>query len=345
MSYKIALIYDLTTKNMKDSIESYYADQQKKITKDTICKVLQKKYEIIEIAANEKIFEQLTAYQFDLVFNLSTGIRGESRQSQIPAILEMLGIPYVGSGILSHALALNKSMAKQVFIHNNIPTAAFQIFHTGEENLSSHLKFPLIVKPACEGSGFGVHKDSIVHTKDALKKKISHLLQTYQPPVLVEEFIEGREFTVGVIGNGKNKTILPIMEISFQNVPHKYGKFYTFELKTELGDFVEFYCPASIDTNLEQKIKTSVSKAFDVLECRDFARVDVRVTANQPYIIEINSLPGLKPGYSDLPKMALKAGISYENLIFMLTEAAIIRINGSPKHKKIRRDSDERKVV
>lgn len=345
MSYKIALIYDLFSKNTKDTIETHYADQQKKITKDAICKILQKKYEVTEIVANEKIFEQLTTHKFHLAFNLSTGIRGESRQSQIPAILEMLGIPYVGSGILSHALALNKSMAKQIFIQNNIPTAPFQVFHTGEENLSSYLKFPLLVKPACEGSGFGVHKDSIVHTEDALKKKISYLLQAYQPPVLVEEFIEGREFTVGVIGNGKNKTILPIMEISFQNVPQKYGKFYTFELKTKLGNFVEFYCPAPIDADLEQKIKNSVSQAFDALGCRDFARVDVRVAANKPYIIEVNSLPGLKPGYSDLPKMALEAGISYENLIFMLTEAAITRINGLPNHQKIRRDSDGRKVV
>lgn len=308
-----------------DTIETKYTDGQKKVTKDAIYDILNRKYEVVKILADEKIIEYLIESKIDLAFNLSTGIRGESRQSQIPSILEMLGISYVGSGILAHALALDKSMAKQIFTYHNISTPAFQIFHTHNEQLNAHLKFPLIVKPACEGSGYGIHKDSVVYNKKDLEKKAEELLQKYRPPVLVEEFIEGREFTVGIIGNGMDKIILPIMEINFDDIPEKYGKFNTFIVKTELEEQTKFICPAQVSVALEQAIKDEVSRAFDALGCRDISRADIRVKNNQPYVIEINSLPGLKPGYSDLTKMALEAGVAYDDLIFMIVDNAMKR--------------------
>ena len=177
------------------------------------------------------IMQKLKDNPIDLAFNLSTGISGESRQSQIPAILEMLDIPYVGSGVLTHAMALNKVVAKKIFLYHGIPTPKFQAFRSGKETVDKNLTYPIIVKPACEGSGFGIHKDRVVFNEKDLYKKIGELLAKYQPPVLAEEFIEGREFTVGIIGNGKEKTILPIMEIDFKNIPEEYGKFYSFEVK------------------------------------------------------------------------------------------------------------------
>jgi len=328
---KVGLIYDLDHGNIKGDSELVHGDEQKTITRKSIAQILKEKYQVIEIPADENILSKLKQSKIDMALNLSTGVRGESRQSQIPAILEMEGIPYIGSGILSHGLALNKAMAKIIFEYNKIPTPKFQIFNNHLEKLDPNLSFPLIVKPACEGSGFGIYKDSVVHNQSQLRKKVEFLLSKYQPPVLVEEFIEGREFTVGILGNGQDKRVLPIMEINFDDVPEEFGKFYTFEVKTKLDDKTKYFCPAPISKELEHKIKEAASKAFDSLGCRDISRVDVRVRDNQPYIIEINSLPGLKPTYSDLPKMALKAGLEYRQLIFLLLEGAIKRIKKLPE--------------
>jgi D-alanine-D-alanine ligase len=328
MSYKIGLIYDQLHAEYKDTEEAKHVDHQKQVTKDEIYKILNTKYNVEQIIADEKIIERLSESKIDLAFLLTTGIKGESRQSQIPAILEMLGIPYVGSGVLAHALALNKAVAKKVFDYHGVTTPRFQIFHVGDESLQSEMKFPLIAKPACEGSGFGIHKDSVVHNEMELKKKVESLLMDYTPPVLVEEFIEGREFTVGVIGNGKDKMILPVMEINFDLIPEKYGRFNTFEVKTICGDETQFFCPANINSELEKSIKENVSKAFDALGCQDLSRVDILVKDNWPYVIEINSLPGLEPLYSDLPKMAEIAGITYDQFIFKVIDIAIKRING-----------------
>lgn len=330
MSYIIGLLVD-APKTGNSSTEAEHANEQREATADRINAVLCRKYDTVRLASDGKLIERLMESKVDIVFNLSTGTRGESRQSQIPAILEMLGIPYIGSGILAHCLALNKAAAKQIFHFHNISTPAFQIFSTGLEKLDPGLVFPLIVKPACEGSGFGIHKDSVVYSEEDLNKKVRELLLKYQPPVIAEEFIEGREFTVGIIGNGETKTILPVLEIDFTDIPEEYGKFYTFEVKTNLGEQTRYYCPAPMDKETEAAIKNNASRAYDALGCRDIARVDVRVRDGRPYVIEINSLPGLQPEYSDLPKMADAAGMTYEDLIFRILEEAEKRIKNNRK--------------
>jgi len=327
MKLKIGVIYDKPQTEVQDTVETRSTDNQKQETKEQICRVLKKKYDVVEIPADDEIIKNLVKSKIDLAFPLSTGITGESRQSQVPAILEMLNIPYIGSGILGHALALSKSMSKQIFDYNNISTPAFQIFNTIDEKLDPNLKFPLIVKPSCEGSGFGIHKDSVVNNEEELMKKVGSLLREYRPPVLVEEFIKGRELTVGVIGNGKEKMFLPVMEINFDEVPEEFGKFYTFEVKSQFGDKTKYLCPAPITSKTRQRIKDNVERAFDCLGCKDIARVDIRLREEQPYILEINSLPGLKAKYSDLPKMAEKAGLTYEDLVFEIVDTAIRRIN------------------
>lgn len=326
MRLKIGVIFDKTQVDIKHIEEANCAENQQNTTKEKICKVLEKRYDVVEIIADKKIIKSLIESKVDLAFPICTGTTGESRQSQVPAILEMLGIPYIGSGILGHSLALSKSMAKQIFDYNNVTTPSFQIFNTTNEKLDSGLKFPLIVKPACEGSGFGIHKDSVVYNKQDLMGKVKCLLEEYHPPVLVEEFIEGRELTVGIIGNGNEKIFLPIMEIDFEDVPEEFGKFYTFEVKSQFGEKTKYLCPAPLNPKVEKSIKDSVQRAFDALGCKDFARVDIRLRGNEPYILEINSLPGLKPQYSDLPKMAVKAGLSYDDLIFKIVDTAISRL-------------------
>jgi D-alanine-D-alanine ligase len=322
--YTIGLIVNKINSKMQN-IEDIEAEEQRRITSSEIEKILSKKYRVEKIIADEKIMDNLLKSKVNFVFNLSTGVKGESRQSQVPAILEMLGIPYVGSGVLAHGMALNKAVAKKIFTFHNVTTPYFQEFYTGKEKLDPNLKFPAIVKPACEGSGFGIHKDSLVYREKDLYQKVERLLKDYQPPALAEEYIDGREFTVGIIGNGKEKIVLPILEIDFGSVTEEYDKFNTFESKHGHGGQKRFYCPAILSKEEKEIIEKSALSAFDALGCRDFARVDLRVKDNLPYIIEINSLPGLQPSYSDFPRMAEVAGISYEDLILTILSEAIKR--------------------
>lgn len=243
----------------------------------------------------------------------------------MPAILEMLGIPYVGSGVLAHGLALNKAFAKKVFMYHNVPTPYFQEFYSGEEELDPNLKFPAIVKPACEGSGCGIHSDSVVYTEKDLYKKVKELLNNYQPPAIAEEYIDGREYTVGIIGNGKDKTVLPIVEIDFDRVTEEYDKFNTFESKHGHGGQKQIICPANLSDEQKAIIEKTALMAFDAVRCRDLARIDIRVKDNIAYALEINSLPGLQKGYSDFPRMAEAAGMSYDELILKILETAIKR--------------------
>lgn len=327
MCYRIGLIYDKPLATVRNTVEASSSDKQREDTKIQITNVLKHKYDIVEVIADDNIIDNLTKSKIDIAFPLCTGIRGESRQAQVPAILEMLGIPYVGSGILSHALALNKSMAKQVLLANGIVTPVFQVFFTGDEKMDIKNNYPLIVKPACEGSGFGIHKDSVVYDEKSLYSMINKVLKEYGPPVLVEEFIEGREITVGIIGNGLNKNVLPIMEIDFGDVPEEFGKFYTYEVKTYCGKETKYICPALLDRDQMSIIENEVKLAYDALGCRDLARVDIRFSDNKAYILEINSLPGLKSVYSDLPKMAESAGMTYDNLILLIVETALERMS------------------
>jgi D-alanine-D-alanine ligase len=327
MNYKVGLIVD-ALRNVKNE-EAKQDNAQKMVTANAIHQILKARYETEMIVADQNLIEKVRSAKIDIAFNLSTGTRGESRQSQIPAVLEMLGIPYLGSGVLGHSLALNKAMAKQIFSFHQIATPRFQIINTGDEPIDDTLIFPMIVKPACEGSGFGIHSNSVVHNADELSTIVQSLLKTYQPPILIEEFIKGREFTVGIIGNGENKTVLPIMEIDFKDVPESTGRFNTFEVKHFFVNETKFHCPAVLNKSLETEIADCASKAFDVIGCKDFARVDIRERDNKAYVIEINSLPGLEPGYSDLPKMAEVSGVSYETLIYKMLDTAMERIKKS----------------
>jgi len=308
-----------------NNIEDLKAEEQRRFTASEIEKILSRKYKVKKIIADKKIIDNLLKNKVDFVFNLSTGIKGESRQSQVPAILEMLGIPYVGSGVLAHGLALNKAVAKKLFRFHNVPTPYFQEFYTGREELDPNLKFPAIVKPACEGSGFGIHRDSLVYSEKDLCRKVERLLKEYQPPALVEEYIDGREYTVGIIGNGSERTVLPIIEIDFDRVTEEYDKFNTFESKHGQGGQKQMHCPAVLSKELKEKVEKCALMVFDALRCRDFARVDIRVKDNMPFVLEVNSLPGLQLGYSDFPRMAEAAGMSYEDLIFRILNEAMKR--------------------
>jgi D-alanine-D-alanine ligase len=255
-----------------------------------------------------------------MVFNIAEGKNGKLRESQIPALLDYLDIPYTGSNTFSLALALNKALTKKVLQAEGIPTPQFQVFAKGNEKINPDLTFPLIVKPNREGSAKGISISNVVNAEDALHKKVKEVIDTYKHEAIVEEFIEGRELTVGILENGKAK-VLPVLEIDFSSCRESGEYFYTWRMKeyqgnAELGLIPTFHCPARLDKDTEELVKEVALKTHRAVGCSDISRTDIRLGKNNiPYVLEINPLPGLNPKESNFPLMAYAAGIEYEDLI------------------------------
>jgi len=266
---------------------------------------------------------------FDLAFNICEGYRGRNREAQIPALLEMIGLPYTGSDVLTLAMSLDKSTTKKILLHDGIPTPRFQLFHDPTYPLDDALSFPLIVKPAHEGSSMGISASSRVDNEVELRQQVDYICRAYKQPALVEEFVAGREFTIGIIGNGDEAFTLPVMEIDFSKVPDSANNMYTYQFKKEWTAREYFLCPAPLDEEIAQVMRHYALRAFATLGCRDFARVDFRLSEDgRPYVIELNPLPGLAPGYSDFPVSAEVAGLSFPKLIALLVNTAMCRLRG-----------------
>ena len=221
------------------------------------------------------LLEKIDNLDVDIVFNISEGISGRNRESQVPILLEMAGIPFVGADALTLALTLDKIMAKKIFIAEGIPTPKFlEIKHSDSLTDTDHLKFPLIVKPRFEGSSKGLNEDSRVENIEELKKQAEYIINTYKQPALIEEFISGQEFTVAVVGNDPPE-VMPIVQIKIDGQLKLNDKFYTFARIT--SDRLEYICPARVDSQLNKKISELALKTYQAVECRDFGRVDFRV--------------------------------------------------------------------
>ena len=275
------------------------------------------------IEADVNAFEKFKKLRPDLVFNVAECANGISREAQIPAMLDMLKIPYTGSDPLTLATCLDKARTKEVLSYYKIPTAKFLLVESITDLNDFDLRFPVIVKPVAEGSGKGIFSSSILHGLDKLKENLTDNLQTYNQPFLVEEFLPGREFTVAIIGNGEDAEVLPIVEINLSELPKELAPIYSYEAKwiidTRDNPLNIFSCPANIDTSLEEKISDIALRTYKVLRCRDWSRIDIRLNANgEPNIIEINPLPGILPDPKDnscFPKAARTSGLSYEEMI------------------------------
>jgi D-alanine-D-alanine ligase len=249
----------------------------------------------------------LDSLQVDAVFNLSTGVRGESRQSHIPALLERLGVPYTGSGVLTHAVGLSKPKSKEIFIANNIPTPPFQRVENPQIGADQSLDFPLIVKPEDGGSSRGIRK---VASHQELSHAVTHTKKKYGRAI-VEEFIEGKEITVGIMGNERLK-ILPILETDFDGLEKSL---YDFKIKSKIGYTTGQTFPANVTEHQKKKVKKAAVKAYRSLRCRDYARVDIRLQDSTPYVLEVNTLPGLYLNYSAIPAMVNLDGMPFSTLI------------------------------
>ena len=273
--------------------------------------------------------------EIDLVFNIAEGHFGPSREAQVPAMLDQLHIPYTGSGVLALALTLDKPMTKRVLAFHGLPTPNFQVFHTPDDPLDPTLSFPLFVKPSREGTGTGITGQSIVWDERALRTRVGYVIASYRQPALVEQFIDGREVTVGLVGNvraGADRArpfhLFPPLEVDFAAYPPEEAGVYTNRLKVELAEDCHVVVPAPLESALWDELRRLTVATFCATECRDVARVDFRLDAragNQPYILEINPLPGLSPGLSDLCLMAEADGMRYEDLILRIVDEALDR--------------------
>lgn len=284
-------------------------------------------HDIRLIEGNDNSYLKLTSEHIDIVFNMCEGIRGESRESHVPAILEMLGIPYTGSGVLTLALTLDKPLTKKILTFHNVPTARFKVFESEEEVDTKGFEFPLFVKPAHEGSSMGISPSSKCNNYHEVRCEVGKLVKLYKQPALVEEFLSGREFTVGLIGN-RQPSIFPIMEINFAHIPEHeiHGSIYSRQFKAEWCEDKYYSCPACLSPELEEQIRDIALQTYRILDCRDFARIDMRLDKNGvPNVIEVNPLPGMAPGFSDYPKIAEKAGWSYRELVNRILTCALRR--------------------
>jgi D-alanine-D-alanine ligase len=282
------------------------------------------------VEADENLPKWFLENNVDIVFNIAEGTSGESRESQVPAILEYLRIPYTGSGVLPLAMALDKAITKKLLRHEGVPTPEFQVFTHEDERLNPCLKFPLIVKPNREGSAKGIHADNVVRDKDQLYRKVREVIRLYKQEVLVEEFIEGKELTVGIIGNSHLR-VLPILEIDFSGCKESGEFFYSWRMKEFQGDEEHhlnpaFYCPARLSAELKERVEKTALAAHKALGCLDLSRIDIRLKDDgTPYILEVNPLPGLDPEESNLTVMTKSAGILYSDLINGILKCALER--------------------
>lgn len=259
--------------------------------------------------------------RWDLVFNFAEGVRGRSREAQVPAVCEMFDQPYTFSDPLTCAVTLDKSLAKRVVRDHGLPTAPFALVDRPEAAAAVDLPPPLFVKPVAEGSSKGVTRRSQVETREDLEIACSDLIGTFRQPVLVESFLPGREMTVGIVGNGPDARVLGVMEVAFRPGAEPA---YTAHNKKEYATWIDY---ALLDGEpLAQKARQLALAAYEALGCRDLARVDIRCdAAGEPQFLEINPLPGLHPTYSDLPILAGRAGIPYAELLGQVIEASARR--------------------
>ncbi len=304
------------------------------------------------------LVEKLRRYKPDLCFNIAEGHWGDGREAQVPSVLEMLRIPYTGSKVMTLALALDKPMTKRILTYHELPTPEFQTFEQPDEPVDTdllgpdgELKFPLFCKPSREGTSVGVSAESIVYTVAQLREQVDKQSKRYNQPVLCEHYIKGREITIGMVGNLRPNaarrlsertapTILPTSLTFFPPLEVDTGRYdpseaglYTNRMKVELADEFYYFCPAPLDEAMVRQLNLLAAAVFRVIGCKDVGRVDFRLDEednNRPYILEVNPLPGLNPGYSDLCLEAQAAGWSYERLINTIVDLAVERYCKSP---------------
>lgn len=298
------------------------------------------------VPADQNFPNKIREIKPDICFNIAEGLQGEGREAQIPAILELFGIPYTASRVVANAISLEKTLTKRLWRDAGLPVVPFQEFHNAEDPIRPGFKFPLFVKPSREGTGMGVDLEAVVNDTEELRRRVAYVIATYHQPALVETFLPGREFTVGVLGTRDIKKItqrphlyekdgfhrFPILEIESQRsiTPGVYG------YRAKSKDLWEkgapgYICPADLDQKLVDRLQRLALRAHRVIGAKDVSRIDFRLDAEgNPYLLEINTLPGLNPSISDLCIMADAEGFPYAHLILEILDMAAARFGLLP---------------
>jgi len=310
-----------------------YAEWDEIETIEAIESALKTRHNVSLIEADETVFEQLREQQAQIVFNIAEGLNGVSREAHIPAMLEFLHIPFTGSDSLTLATCLDKSRTKEILSFYKIPNAPFFVIENISQLQKSKFDFPLFVKPLHEGSSKGIYNSCVVRNEKELKNEVEKILLTYEQPVLVETYLSGKEFTVAMLGNGKNVRMLPIVEINFDSLPENVNRIYSYEAKwiwDTIDNPLDIYeCPANISSSLQKEIERICMQKISMLRIRDWCRVDIRLDEkNIPNIIEVNPLPGILPNPLDnscFPKSARTAGMEYDEMLCTVLDVACER--------------------
>lgn len=279
------------------------------------------------LEADRNLSRSIADAGITMAFNIAEGRNGRGREAQVPALLDMLGIPYTGSDAVALGVSLDKVMCKRLVSTYGVRTAAYALVK-GEDGIPSDLRYPVIVKPNAEGSGKGISEDCVAVDREELEKIVARDAGAYPEGLLVEEYLPGREFTVGIIGNGERRRIYPPMEIIYNKNTQRDFKIYSYSIKCNYKKHVRYECPARLTKAELDSVTESAGRVFDALGCRDVARVDFRMDAGGNFcFLEINPLPGLAPKYSDLPMIAEASGVDYKDLIFGIYQEAVMRLN------------------
>lgn len=322
----VGLTYDVKDDWIKSSNEPVDANAEfdRPQTIDLIQSALEANgYAVKRIGNVRKLLQQIDDLGVDIVFNICEGIKGRNRESEVPVLLEMKGIPFVGADGLTLGMTLDKYFTKKMFVADGIPTPRFFTAKSIDDlDTLNTIGFPLIVKTRFEGTSKGLDENSRVEDLDGLKRQVQKINETYNQPALVEEFIRGTEFTVPVIGNGKPKA-MSVIQVSIDGTTDLKDEFYTFE-RVE-GEGVRYVCPAKVDKKLEKQMMELAERVFQSVECRDIGRVDFRVDENgNPFVLEINPLPSLdeRDVFNIYPQTQ---GSTYEEMIGSVMEFALKR--------------------
>jgi D-alanine-D-alanine ligase len=328
MGLRIGLVYDLRSEYLA---RGYGAQQVAEFDSDETVAALEQAirslgHRTARIGSARSLCECLAAGQrWELVFNIAEGLSGRCREAQAPSILELYDIPYTFSDPLVCAAALDKAVAKRLIQSAGLPTARFAVVSSLEELAEVRLPYPLFAKPLAEGTGKGIDGASRIDSRQELAEVCRRLLEAFSQPVLVEEYLPGREFTTAVLGEGKDARVLGSMEIKMQR--RAGTDIYSYRNKERCEELVR-YSPLP-RSRLRKEAEELALGSYRLLGCRDAARVDFRCDAKgRPAFMEINPLPGLHPTHSDLPMIATQEGMSYEELIGSIIDSAGRRIGG-----------------
>ncbi|KQC03073.1 MAG: D-alanine--D-alanine ligase [Candidatus Cloacimonas sp. SDB] len=321
---KIGLTYDLRSEYLAQGYgEEETAEFDRNDTIDALEDAIRSLgYQTFRIGSIKNLIHELdVGNSWDLVFNICEGFQGTARESQVPALLDAFGIPYTFSDPLVLALTLDKYACKSYLTKFGIIKQDFVLLQK-EEQIGKHkFTYPLFVKPVAEGTGKGIWADSKIDNEAELLKQFRILAEKFKQPVLVEEFLSGREFTIAVIGNGENARILGSMEIVVKDT--QQNGIYGYETKEKCETEIIY---KTANDNLVNEAEKLALQAYKALNCRDVGRIDIRASSSgTPEFIEINPIPGLHPFHSDLPMIATRQGISYPELINQIIQATISR--------------------